>query len=143
MRGIQPLVTFDTAVVDDSLIGGGEIHFDIGPDLSPGGRGAGIEQQAARSRRNVERPAARMRNRVVERDAGQVPGAARTAPTGTVGCPPWPPSSPPCWAAPFMYHTTSVQAMPPMRNEVSVPGIRNDRGKLPVVTGAVVGRVAV
>ena len=29
-----------------------------------------------------------------------------------------------------------------MRSEVSVPGIRNDRGKLPTVTGAAVGRVS-
>ena len=36
-----------------------------------------------------------------------------------------------------MNQKTSVQAMPPMRSEVSVPGIRNDRGKLPTVTGAV------
>jgi hypothetical protein len=41
-----------------------------------------------------------------------------------------------------MYQTTSVQAMPPMRSEVSVPGIRNDRGKLPTVTGALTGRVS-
>ena len=39
------------------------------------------------------------------------------------------------------HQIASVQAMPPMRNEVSVPGIRNDRGKLPTVTGAAVGRV--
>src|ERR1700738_51593 len=46
------------------------------------------------------------------------------------------------WRAPLRYQTTSVQAMPPMRNEVSVPGIRNDRGKLPVVTGAAAGRTS-
>jgi len=37
---------------------------------------------------------------------------------------------------------TWVSAKPPMRSEVSVPGIKNDRGKLPTVTGAAAGRVS-
>ena len=38
-----------------------------------------------------------------------------------------------------MYQRTFRLAKPPMRNEVSVPGIRKDRGKLPPLTGKPVG----
>src|SRR5712691_7349588 len=43
---------------------------------------------------------------------------------------PWPPSAPPT-AAPLRYHRTDPTPWPPTRIEVSVPGIRNERGKVP------------
>src|SRR5216684_5252340 len=48
---------------------------------------------------------------------------------------PWPLSAPPV-AAPFRYHSTDPTAWPPTRIEVSVPGIRNERGKLPTLVAA-------
>ena len=59
------------AALDDILVGVGEIHLDIGLDLAPGGRGAGVEQQPGRPRRDGERLGARVRDRVVERDSRQ------------------------------------------------------------------------
>src|SRR6266568_2380953 len=47
---------------------------------------------------------------------------------------PWPLSAPPT-AAPFRYHSTDPTAWPPTRIEVSVPGIRNERGKVPTPIG--------
>src|SRR5260370_23266141 len=56
---------------------------------------------------------------------------------------PWPLSAPPT-AAPFMYHSTDPTAWPPTRIELSVPGISNERGKLPtpVVRGPAGGACA-
>ena len=70
------------AALDDVLVGVGEIHFDIGLDLAPGGRGPGVEQQPARPRINVERLGPRMPDRVVERNSRQQPGAAHPAGAG-------------------------------------------------------------
>ena len=59
--GPQPLVT---PMVKCSRwlfsLAWGEIHFNIGFDLAPGGRGPGVEQQPGRPRINVERLGARM-----------------------------------------------------------------------------------
>src|SRR6266853_6124190 len=43
---------------------------------------------------------------------------------------PWPPSAPPV-AWPFRNHTSVPTPWPPRRSDVSVPGIRNERGKVP------------
>src|SRR5262249_43727849 len=54
----------------------GEIEFDIRPDLTPSGRGASVKQQPGLSRTDVKRRAARVCDRVVERNIGQESGAA-------------------------------------------------------------------
>ena len=53
-----------------------EIDFEIGLGLAPGGRGPRIDQQTRLSPGNTKRLAAPLPNRVVERDAAQISGAA-------------------------------------------------------------------
>src|SRR6202011_619018 len=60
------------------------IPFDIGLDLTPGRRGPGIDDDARGARRDVKGRAARMSDRVVERDAGQIAGAARSVVEGVI-----------------------------------------------------------
>ena len=63
------------------------VPLDIGLGLAPGGRGAGINYHARSARRDVERRAARMRNRVVERDAVEIARAAWPIEEGVVDLP--------------------------------------------------------
>src|SRR5260370_40751004 len=51
----------------------------------------------------------------------------------SLGWPPLPLRAPRA-AAPFRYHSTDPTPWPPMRNDTSVPGITNERGKLPAIT---------
>jgi hypothetical protein len=118
----------------------GEIHFDIGFDL-PQAVGVRASNNSRVGRELTENALLR-----------ECPMSLLSGILGKFPVPPNPlvlPSGLPPWLlsavlrrAPCNHQVALVQAMPPMRSEVSVPGIRNDRGKLPVVTGAAAGRVS-
>src|SRR5207244_2714779 len=69
---------------DDIRVVEAEINLDIGLGLAPRRRRARIEQQSRIPARNREGLAARMPDRVVERDAGQIAGAAQPVHKGLI-----------------------------------------------------------
>src|ERR1700730_3848991 len=72
------------AAVDGVGVVDRPIPFNIRLDLAPGGRGSGVDDDARGAWRDHEGRAARMRNRVVERDAVQVAGATVPVEKGVV-----------------------------------------------------------
>ena len=102
-----------------------EIHFDISLDL-PQAVGVRASNNSRVGRDECRKTGCANARHTVEWNTASIPVPPK--PSGLPsGLPPLLLCAVPC-RAPCRYQATSVQAMPPMRSEVSVPGIRNDRG---------------